>query len=89
MNSEIVFCYNYRLVTVDILYYLPEYENMLQQFIWQTNDRVPELTRVYRFLNYWNEYIEAETKEVRIFCTDSFAIPSFNHVKYEFPVFLN
>ena len=24
------------LVTVDILYWMPDYENILQQFIWQT-----------------------------------------------------
>ena len=40
------------LVTVDILYYIPEH-TILQEFIWQTDDLVPDIPRVHKFLNYW------------------------------------
>ena len=54
------------LVTVDILYYMPDYTDIVQEFIWQTNDHAPELPRVHTFLNYWKEHIEAMIKEVKV-----------------------
>ncbi len=54
------------IVTVDILYWMPDYNNVLQEFVWQTSDIVPEYPRVHRFLNYWQENIEAVISEVRI-----------------------
>ena len=54
------------LVTVDILYWMPDYENILQQFIWQTKDVVPDIPRVHKFLNYWNDNIEAVISEVKV-----------------------
>jgi len=54
------------LVTVDILYWMPDYTNVLQKFVWQTSDIVPEYPRVHRFLNYWQENIEAVISEVRV-----------------------
>ena len=54
------------LVTVDILYWMPDYENILQQFIWQTKDVVPDIPRVHKFLNYWNNNIEAVISEVKV-----------------------
>ena len=54
------------IVTVDILYWMPDYTNVLQEFVWQTSDIVPEYPRVHRFLNYWQENIEAVISEVRV-----------------------
>ena len=54
------------LVTVDILYWMPDYENNLQQFIWQTKDVVPDIPRVHKFLNYWNDNIDAVISEVKV-----------------------
>ena len=30
------------IVTLNILYWMPDYEDILQEFIWQTNDIRPE-----------------------------------------------
>ena len=54
------------LVTVDILYWMPDYENVLQQFIWQTKDVVPDIPRVHKFLNYWHDNIDAVISEVMV-----------------------
>ena len=54
------------LVPVDILYWMPDYENILQQFIWQTKDVVPDIPRVHKFLNYWNDNIDAVISEVKV-----------------------
>ena len=54
------------IVTINILYWMPDYEHILQQFIWQTADVRPEYPRVHRFLNYWYDNIEAVISEVII-----------------------
>jgi uncharacterized protein Usg len=58
------------IVTVDILYYMPDHSSILQEFIWQTEDIVPEIPRVHMFLNYWKNNIEATIN--RVFIMDKF-----------------
>jgi len=54
------------LVTLNVFYWMPDYENILQQFIWQTMDVKPKYPRVHRFLNYWHNNIDAVVSEVVI-----------------------
>ena len=54
------------IVTINILYWMPDYTHILQEFIWQTSDVRPEYPRVHKFLNYWHENIEAVISEVNI-----------------------
>ena len=54
------------IVTVNVFYWMPDYQNVLQQFIWQTDDVRPEYPRVHRFLNYWHDNIEEVISEVKI-----------------------
>ena len=55
------------IVTVNVLYWMPDYQNILQQFIWQTDDVRPEYPRVHKFLNYWHDNIEAVIEEIEIY----------------------
>jgi len=54
------------IVTVNVLYWMPDHTHILQEFIWQTADVRPEYPRVHRFLNYWHDNIEAVISEVNI-----------------------
>ena len=54
------------LVTVDILYWMPDYDNILQEFVWQTKDVVPEIPRVHKFLDYWQKNIDAVISEIKV-----------------------
>ena len=53
-------------MTLNVLYWMPDYTHILQEFIWQTSDVRPEYPRVHRFLNYWHDNIEAVISEVNI-----------------------
>lgn len=55
---------NTQLVTLNVIYYRPDYEHLLQEFIWSTQDQVPELFRVHQFLWYWKMNIQAVVKEI-------------------------
>ena len=55
------------IVTVNVFYWMPDYQNGLQQFIWQTDDVRPEYPRVHKFLNYWHDNIDAVIEEIEIY----------------------
>ena len=46
---------------------MPDYQHILQEFIWQTYDVKPEYPRVHKFLNYWHDNIEAVIEEIKIY----------------------
>lgn len=55
-----------QLITVGIVYYLPDYRNLLNSFYWQTTDLVPEMPRTHAFLKYWKSNIDAVIRDVLI-----------------------
>ena len=57
---------HFALITLSVFYWMPDYENILQQFIWQTMDLKPKYPRVHTFLDYWHKNINAVVSEVLI-----------------------
>lgn len=55
-----------QLVTVSVLYYLPDHRSLVNEFVWQTLDCGPRYARVEAFLDYWKREINAIIKEVSI-----------------------
>lgn len=55
-----------KLVTLNILYYRVDYQNLIQEFLWQTYDVTPELPKIHNFLIFWKNNIEAVIKEVNV-----------------------
>ena len=55
-----------RLITVNVNYWMPDYNNILQEFIWQTDDYIPKLPRVHKFLNFWYKEVDAVISEVYV-----------------------
>jgi len=66
-----------RIATLQILYYRPDYTSLLQEFVWQTEDVVPEFPRIHRFLHHWKYNIEATVHSITVAHTDP-----FGHTKY-------
>ena len=58
------------IVLVGIIYYMPDYQSLLNEFYCQFDDFVPDIPRVHEFLNYWKDNIEATIKEVRVSIAD-------------------
>ena len=58
-------------VTIQIIYYMPDYPSILQEFVWNYEDRIPELIRTHQFLNHWKQNIDAIISEVMISMNDT------------------
>lgn len=49
---------------IQIFYYMPDYTDIIQEFVWQTDDIIPEIPRIHKFLNYWHKNIDATIAEI-------------------------
>ena len=54
------------LVTLNVYYWMPDYKNLIQQFMWQTMDVKPKYPRIHKFLDYWHNNIDAIVNEIQI-----------------------
>jgi uncharacterized protein Usg len=56
----------YRLTTAEILYHLPDHEDLLQSFVWQDYDLAPRFPVLRKFLLFWERNIEGRLHSVRV-----------------------
>jgi uncharacterized protein Usg len=63
-DFEKVFGRGYSLVTINVIYYMPDYRHLLNEFIWQTLDKRPKYPRIEQFLGFWRREIDAVIKEI-------------------------
>ena len=55
------------IASVQVVYYIPDYIHLVNEFVWQTEDLQPEYPRITKFLDYWDKNIEGPIKEVYIY----------------------
>lgn len=53
-----------RLTTLQIYYYMPDHQSVIQEFVWQYEDLKPTFPRTHKFLTHWHENIEAVIQEI-------------------------
>jgi len=58
------------LVSLHVFYSMPDYRDLIQEFMWQTMDIKPKYPRVNKFLNYWKENIEAVIADIEMIETE-------------------
>ena len=65
-----VYIRRWTLATVQVIYHIPDHIHILNEFSWQTKDRLPEYTRIHEFLDYWDKHIDGPIKEAYIYDHD-------------------
>ncbi|NQW08458.1 MAG: Usg family protein [Alphaproteobacteria bacterium] len=66
MTPKVDDLFRYRLTTAEIFYRFPDYPGLLQTYLWQEMDVVPDFPRLTRFLDYWERNLEGKLHTVRI-----------------------
>ncbi len=66
MSSLALQLQGYRLTTAEILYRLPDHPALLQSYVWQELDLLPDLPGLRRFLEFWERRIEGRLHSVRV-----------------------
>jgi len=65
MNLELMLK-GWRLTTAEILYRLPDHPALLQSFVWQELDLLPDFPALKKFLDFWEKKIEGKLYSVKI-----------------------
>jgi uncharacterized protein Usg len=52
------------LTTIKVIYFLPDYDHILQEFVFQQYDIVPEYPRLNKFISFWKDNIEARIHRI-------------------------
>ncbi|WP_018010883.1 usg protein [Sinorhizobium medicae] len=55
----------YGLTTARILYRIPDFESVLQTYVWQDYDVAPEFPQMRRFLDFWQANLDGPLHSVR------------------------
>jgi uncharacterized protein Usg len=55
----------YGLTTAEMFYRIPDYQSVLNTFIWQDYDTAPDHPRLFRFIEFWRDEIEGPLHSVR------------------------
>ncbi len=53
------------LTTAEIMYRLPDFQNLLQTYIWQDYDLAPKFPALIRFIDFWKAKLEGPLHSVR------------------------
>lgn len=54
------------LTTAEILYYFPDYPDLLQQYIWQDYDHAPQFPGLNKFIDFWSDHLDGKLHSVRV-----------------------
>ncbi|MFT6105058.1 MAG: hypothetical protein ACJA1E_001485 [Paracoccaceae bacterium] len=57
----------YGLTTAEIFYRMPDFQSVLNTFVWQQYDLAPDHPRLFEFIEFWQHEIEGPLHSVR-FC---------------------
>jgi uncharacterized protein Usg len=74
----------YRLMTVEILYHLPDHPHLVQSYIWQQLDIAPRYPELQRFLAFWEKNIEGKLHSVKVAQAALIGPPAMRHVQASF-----
>lgn len=55
----------YGLTTAHILYRIPDYESVLQTYVWQDYDLAPDFPEMRKFLDFWRDSLDGPLHSVR------------------------
>lgn len=56
----------YRLITAEILYHMPDYQKLLQTFVWQEYDLAPRYPELTKFLDFWENNLDGPLHSVKV-----------------------
>lgn len=74
--------YNYELTTAEIIYRLPDYPELLQTFLWQDYDKVPDFPRLIKFLEFWAKSLDGKLYSVRVEAAGHLVVPTFKNCAF-------
>ena len=76
--------HGYRLTTAELYYRMPDFQNVLQTYIWQDYDLAPDHPKLFEFIEFWQDEIEGPLHSVRFVHRKMIAAGEWRNVTGEF-----
>lgn len=73
---------DFRLTTAEILYHMPDHPALLQTYVWQNMDCVPDYPELRRFLDFWESNLEGKLHSFRVMTGRSVRGPDVRHASH-------
>jgi uncharacterized protein Usg len=81
MNAFSLQLKDYRLVTAEILYHLPDHPGLLQSYLWQDYDLAPRLPVLHKFLDFWSHNLDGKLHSVKVARADLITPSKWRHTE--------
>lgn len=75
---------NYRLTTAEIIYHMPDHPKLLQTYIWQELDLLPDFPELNQFLDFWENELDGRLHSVNVMQAGALHPGELHHFKGEF-----
>ncbi len=76
----------YGLTTAQIYYRMPDFQNVLNTFLWQEYDLAPDYPKLFEFIEFWQAEIEGPLHSVSFTHRKMIAPGEWRNVVGEFPI---
>ena len=70
---------DYRLVTAEILYHMPDHPGLLQSYLWQDYDLAPRLPVLHKFLDFWAHNLDGKLHSIKLARTGIVTAQEWRH----------
>ena len=77
---------DYRLTTAEILYRLPDHPVLLQSFIWQDLDLLPDFPVLQKFLHFWERSLDGKLHSVKVASCEIVSPSDFRFARNEWMI---
>ncbi len=57
---------DFRLTTAEIFYFMPDFPDLLQVYLWQDLDLSPDFPKLKKFLAFWEQHLEGRLHSVDV-----------------------
>ena len=74
---------DYRLTTAKIIYRLPDFEEILQEYIWQDYDLAPKYPILNNFLQFWTNEIDGKLHSVYVARKKIITASDYRHADWQ------
>ena len=83
-NETALLLKGYGLTTAEFYYRMPDYQNVLNTFIWQEYDLAPDHPKLFEFIDFWKKEIEGPLHSVKFTHRKMLASGEWRNVTGEF-----
>lgn len=76
----------YGLTTAEMIYRMPDHQNVLNTFLWQEYDLAPDYPKLFEFIEFWQRELDGPLHCVRFTHRKLISAGEWRHVVGEFRV---